>query len=143
MRLLTIWFGANDACLPRAFQHVPLDKFSANLSTLIQMVTSATSPWYSPTTKIILITPPPFNSSQWSAFLQTKIPPGEMDRTPENTARYAQAVRDVGAKEKIPVLDVFSAIVDAADGDEKALEKYLSDGLHLTEEGYTVSQIEQ
>ncbi len=38
LRLLTIWFGANDAVLPEFVQHVPLDEFAANLRTLIQMV---------------------------------------------------------------------------------------------------------
>jgi lysophospholipase L1-like esterase len=135
MRLLTIWYGANDACLPHSHQHVPLDKFTENLSTLVQMVTSPTSSWYSPVTKIVLITPPPFNPSQWNAKHKSE----KDDRTPENTAKYAQAVRDVGVKENVPVVDMFSAIMDATHEQEKELERYLSDGLHLTAEGYTVS----
>jgi len=62
--LLTIWFGCNDACLSGSPQHVPLTTFAANLTTLIQMVRSPESPYYSPITKIILINPPPINSFQ-------------------------------------------------------------------------------
>ena len=143
MRLLTIWFGANDACLSHSVQHVPLEKFSENLTKLIQMVTSATSSWYSPITNIILITPPPFNPAQWMEVLLSRDPSSQMDRTPENTARYAQAVRGVGEKAKIPVVDVHSEILNAAGGKLEALRKYLSDGLHLTEEGYKVCIISE
>lgn len=130
VRLLTIWFGANDACIPSSKQHVPLERFQNNLLQLIDMVKSPTSQWYSPETKILLITPPPINTHQWTA-----------DRTFDNTAAYAQAVRDVGAKAGVPLVDAWQAIWNNASQDEQALSKYLSDGLHLTSVGYGVSSI--
>lgn len=35
-------------------------------------------------------------------------------------------------------MDAFQVMMDGVGGDEKALPKYLSDGLHLTAEGYSV-----
>ncbi|EJD06068.1 SGNH hydrolase [Fomitiporia mediterranea MF3/22] len=138
IRLLTIWYGANDACLPSSVQHVPIDKYESNLTHLIHMVRDPSSTWHSPETRILLITPPPINLHQW---LESKDPDGtthKKDRDFGVTAEYAQKVRDVGAKEKIPVVDVWKALWDAAGQKEDALSRYLSDGLHLTPEGYSV-----
>ena len=108
-------------------QHVPFEKFKANLSHLIDMVRSPTSEWFSPETKIILITPPPINTHQWTA-----------ERTFENTASYAQAVCDVGSKEHVVVVNAWQALWDSAGKEEQKLSKFLSDGLHLTAQGYGV-----
>src|SRR4051812_46732930 len=95
IRILSIWFGANDACVPPSRQHVPLDKFVSNLTHFIQMVHSPASDYYSPDTRILLLTPPPINHFQRE---------DDKDRVFDVTAKYAQAVRDVGAKENIPVV---------------------------------------
>jgi hypothetical protein len=34
IKLMTIWFGTNDSVLEGESQHVPLDKYKANLSHL-------------------------------------------------------------------------------------------------------------
>lgn len=136
MRLLTIWYGANDATLPFSIQHIPLDEYKKNLSVLINLVASPDSEYYSPVTKIILISPPPFNAEQWKEHIS---PGHEMDREFENTRRYAEAVKDVGTQEGLPVVDAWQAIWDAAGREETGLPKFLSDGLHLTSEGYTVN----
>jgi hypothetical protein len=92
------------------------------------MVKSPTSAYYSPETRIILITPPPVNTKQWDST----------SRAFETTRLYAGAVREVGEKENVPVADVWTKIFDAAGRSEEACEKYLSDGLHLTSDGYNV-----
>ena len=61
-----------------------------------------------------------------------------MERQNEVTTQYAQVVREVGAQMKVSVADVAKALWDAASGEEAALRPYLSDGLHLTPEGYSV-----
>jgi len=137
-RLLTIWFGANDACLPFHFQHVPLEKYADNLRQFIHMVSHPDSAWYSPETKIVLITPPPINSHQWRANLEARDPPQQVDRQFDVTAAYAQAVRDVGKEKNVLVVDAFQALWDVAGHEERGLSKYLSDGLHLTVDGYEV-----
>lgn len=102
------------------------------------MLSSPSSPYHSPQTRILLITPPPINTYQRGADLSTRDPPVNLDREFDVTAQYAQAVRDVGAKESVPVVDVFSALWEAVGHDERALSKYLGDGLHLNADGYTV-----
>lgn len=126
MELLTIWFGANDAAPPPSPQHVPRDRYKANLVHLVNMVKSPTSAYYSPDTRIILITPPPVNTYQWATrvFAETKL--------------YAEAVREVGAEVGVPVADVWTEIWEAAGRDERACERFLQDGLHLNAAGYEV-----
>ncbi|KAL4068068.1 SGNH hydrolase-type esterase domain-containing protein [Scleroderma citrinum] len=126
VELLTIWFGANDAAPPPSLQHVPREEYMQNLKYLVDMIRSPTSPYYSPHTRIILITPPPVNSHQRS------------DRVFDITKSYAEAAKETGSALQLPVADVWTAIWEASGKDEKALEKYLHDGLHLNAAGYEI-----
>ena len=45
----------------------------------------------------------------------------------------------VGKKENVPVVDTFSLLWNAVGGDEKKLDGYLTDGLHLNEQSYKVT----
>ncbi|KAL4896854.1 SGNH hydrolase-type esterase domain-containing protein [Aspergillus ambiguus] len=139
VKLMTVFFGANDACLPGTFQHVPLDKYKENLKQLIQhpMVTAQG-------TKIIVITPPAVNEYQMD--------PGDgtpLARTASHTKIYADAAREIATSSGIPVADAWTAFMTAAgwkEGDalvgskeipnNTKLESLLTDGLHLTTEGY-------
>jgi len=138
VRILTIWFGANDAAIEPSPQHIPLPKFISNLKHLVHMVTSPASPHHSPLTRIILITPPPVNTYQRGDDLGSRDPPQLLDRTFETTRKYAEAVVDVGKQEDIPVIDVWNALYDAAGREERALEQFLQDGLHLNAAGYEI-----
>jgi lysophospholipase L1-like esterase len=64
IRILTIWFGANDACVPPSPQHVPLPKFISNLKDMISLAKSSnsTSGNDTPETRILLISPPPVST---------------------------------------------------------------------------------
>ncbi|KAF8843612.1 SGNH hydrolase [Paxillus ammoniavirescens] len=126
VQLLTIWYGANDAAPLPSSQHVPRDRFKANLIHLVNMVKSPTSAYYSPHTRIILITPPPVNTYQWSG------------RDFNQTSLYAGAVKEAGHQTGVPVADVWTEIWEAAGQDEKSCEKFLSDGLHLNAAGYEI-----
>ncbi|KAF9577559.1 hypothetical protein BGW38_007148, partial [Lunasporangiospora selenospora] len=66
IQFLTIFMGANDACLPGSVQHVDLDQYESNLRSLIDSVHDPTSPTYSPETKIILICPPMIDEPRWA-----------------------------------------------------------------------------
>ena len=94
----------------------------------MDMVRSPTSAYYSPDTRIILITPPPVNTHQWT------ISP----RVFTETKSYAEAVKEVGAEVDVPVADVWTEIWEAAGRDERACEQFLDDGLHLNAAGYEV-----
>lgn len=138
VRLLTIWYGANDSCIPPSIQHVPLPTFITNVTTLVRKVTSPSSPHYSPVTRIILITPPPVNTHQRAADLATRDPPKLLDREFEVTRQYAEAVKDVGRKEQVPVVDMWTLLWDASGHVEENLSEFLEDGLHLNVKGYEV-----
>ncbi|PPQ68938.1 hypothetical protein CVT25_009032 [Psilocybe cyanescens] len=138
IRVLAIWFGANDACIQPSPQHVPLAKFSRNLKQMVEMVKSPESPRYSPATRIILISPPPVNTLARRADLEARNPPLVLDREFEITRAYSEAVREVASAQGVAFVDVWTAIWDAADRKEESLSKFLGDGLHLNEDGYKV-----
>jgi hypothetical protein len=103
------------------------------------MPTSPTSPWYSPTTRVLLITAPPINAAQRDAEYAGRQPPLDPDRTHENTKAYAQAVVDIGKKRGLAVADLWTALWKKAGETEAGLETLLPDGLHCNEASYTVS----
>jgi isoamyl acetate esterase len=141
VRLLAIWFGTNDAAILPSAQHVPLPRFIVNMKGLVHMITQPTSPHYSPNTRIALITPPPVNTYQRGALLAQRDPPINLDRDFEVTRQYAIAVKDVGIDEGVAVVDVWTKIWDAAGQEERELERFLWDGIHLNAEGYQVSAL--
>ncbi|EXJ69280.1 uncharacterized protein A1O5_07316 [Cladophialophora psammophila CBS 110553] len=136
VQLMTIFFGANDACLPGHPQHVPLANYRQALKSII------TSPGVElHQTKCLLITPPPVD--EWQL--------GSTERTAEHTATYASACREVGKEMSIPVLDLWTIFMSKAGWKEgstgalvgskdaprnEVLGKLLNDGLHLTTKGY-------
>ncbi|KAG6831291.1 hypothetical protein H0H92_011498 [Tricholoma furcatifolium] len=141
IRLLTIWFGANDACIKPSPQHVPVDKFAANLRDWVDLVHSPTSEYYSPQTRIILISPPPVNTYQRRADLESREEPRSLDREFGTTRQYAEAVKNVAREKNVAFTDVWTALWEAADKDEQSLSKFLYDGLHLNAEGYQVRSL--
>lgn len=107
VRFMTIFFGANDACLPGSPQHVPLDVYKENLTRIIQHpATVAQNP------HILLLTPPPVNEYQLQGFDESK-GNAHPSRTAAFTKEYAEAVREVGASLGVPVVDVWKAFMSA------------------------------
>lgn len=137
----TIWFGANDAVLPHRPQCVPLPKFKENLRTLHSMILSPSSPFYSPSTVVIFITPPPVDLEIRAKDCAARFPDWsweKMDREVERTRSYAEAVKEVASQVGVESVDVWTAITKEAQGTAEGLGKYLVDGLHLTADGYSV-----
>ncbi|RCI03106.1 hypothetical protein CU098_012489 [Rhizopus stolonifer] len=132
IQLMTIFFGANDAALPITGQHVPLNRYKSNIKAMIDMIRNPTSPFYNPKLRLILITPPPLNESQWSKHCEER---GEqLNRFNKAAREYAECVMDIGRETQTPVADIWSRIMDkAVDSD---LSDFLLDGLHLNEKGY-------
>lgn len=107
----TIFFGANDARLPNTpgfSQTIPLENFRENIIKLAthELVTAHNA-------QVILLTPPPVDERLCLATDKAK-GIDVMRRTAENTARYAEAVRQVGKQLKLPVVDVWSAFMKLA-----------------------------
>jgi isoamyl acetate esterase len=87
---------------------------------------------------VVLITPPPINTYQREADLSSRNPPVDLDRRFDVTQQYAEAVKEVGESNRVPVADVWTALWNKANHDEKALAEFLTDGLHLNTAGYEV-----
>lgn len=132
VRLITIWFGANDASLPGFLQHVPLSRFSENLTTMVRAIRAPESQWYSPETRLLLITPPPIHIPSMKIDLQPT-------RTFDVTKAYAEEFKKVGEAENVPVVDAWTRIWEATGKNKEAVKGFLTDGLHLGKSGYEVS----
>ncbi|GAA5900736.1 hypothetical protein JCM6882_007652 [Rhodosporidiobolus microsporus] len=139
IRLLFVWFGANDATLPPSPQSITLERFKENLNTIHTLLSSPSSPYSSPSTQLVYITPPPVDAEARNAELASRDPPRAPDRDRERTRLFAEAVKDVARERGVPSVDVWSAVTrEAEERDGGKLGRYLGDGLHLTAEGYRV-----
>ncbi|KAH9857702.1 SGNH hydrolase [Lenzites betulinus] len=138
VRLLVIWFGANDAApLPKA-QYVPLARFRANLAAMVGTVRARESPRFDARTRVLLMTPPPVSTPLRARAQKAKEPPRELDREFGTTQAYAEAVGEVGRELGVPVVDLWGRLYEEAGRDEVGMERFLTDGLHLNEEGYAI-----
>lgn len=102
----------------------------ANLVTLVQMVRDPSSKWYSPNTRIVLISAPPIveddrlkgQMTRWREYVAlggaTEDCPPSLDRDVENTERYAAAAVEVGRELGIPTVDLWHAVVNRAGGND-------------------------
>lgn len=144
----TIFFGANDARLPDTpgfSQTVSIYQYRENLVKIaMHPAVQAHRP------QLILITPPPVEERLGLANDQEK-GINVVRRTAENTARYAEVVRQVGKELNVPVLDVWTAFMEEAGWKEgeplpgsssieqnPVLVELLHDGLHLTGPAYKI-----
>ncbi|BGP53680.1 isoamyl acetate-hydrolyzing esterase [Rhodotorula sphaerocarpa] len=135
--LFCVWYGANDAAVPPSPQSLTIEQFKANLNTILDLLRRPDSPYYSPRTQLLLITPPPVDANTRNADLANRHPPRQPDRDSERTRRFAEAVKEVALASKLPVLDAWG-LIDQAAARDGGLDKYLNDGLHLTADGYQV-----
>ena len=138
VRLMTVFFGANDACVPGEAQHVPIDLFKENLKRIVT--------WEgvkSHETRVMLVTPGPVDEWQLDGDA----------RNVETTNEYADVVKRVAAEEGVSCVDMWGVMMGLAgwrQGQEEALQgskkrersevldELLGDGLHFTEKGYDV-----
>ena len=150
--LYTLCIGANDAVLPPLSpsrrQFVALDDFASHVSAIARLLLGANRG----RSAVVLITPPATDPHAWAAFCAERdsgagapLPP--FIRSAANTARYAQAVKDVGAELQLPVIDLFTltspAAVEEVEGGASVEPSttpnpFLVDGLHLSSRGNVV-----
>jgi lysophospholipase L1-like esterase len=138
IRILAVWFGANDACVKPSPQHVPLNTFTSNLEKFVDLVHSPESVYYSPSTRIVLMSPPPVNTYQRVVDLASRPVPLVLDRDFETTRAYANAVKGVAQAKRVAFVDIWTEFWQAAGEQERALDRYLIDGLHPNAEGFRV-----
>lgn len=107
---------------------------------MIDQLYDSSSPHYSPSTAIFLVTCPPLDYEAHKKDLETRLGPGfPVDRTEERTATFAAAAAEVAAVRGVSLVNAHAAILAACGSDSpRQLGRFLSDGLHLTSEGYSV-----
>jgi lysophospholipase L1-like esterase len=148
-----ILFGANDAAvpLPTNFQHVPLDKYKANLTRIVNhpIITS-----HKP--KIFIVTPPPLDQIRVTVLDMEHGHPAAARQT-KVSAAYSEAARQVAAENAgVTLIDLHKALMyraiemtpgfdpkgpalgDPEGGIRGYLEHLLPDGLHLSAESYRI-----
>ncbi|KAJ1840756.1 isoamyl acetate-hydrolyzing esterase [Coemansia sp. RSA 2703] len=148
VQLLLIFFGANDAVLKPGYQHVPLDVFAANMRYLVSLVKDPDSEYYSPETRVALITPPPLGERLYNRTSATS-DVNPIKRTNTMAKAYSEAVKDAANDLGVPCIDLWTSIEDRvhratiaeqassgiAPSPYDGYEKYLLDGLHLNANG--------
>jgi lysophospholipase L1-like esterase len=142
IKLLTVWYGANDACAPGGVgnQHVPLDEYVASLEAITRYPVLEAHK-----TAILILTPPPVDEHQFDAV---------NPRTAARTAEYAAACRELAHRLGCPLVDVWKLFMAEAGYDadnvsqqssllgskaappSSVLKELLWDGLHLSTKGY-------
>lgn len=138
VKLVTIFFGANDAALPdqgSSRQHVPLPEYRTNLESF---VTKAQESY--PNAKIIVISPPPVHAPQrlaWQKKRYGEKATGIVERTSDYTAKYADICEEVAKKKNVACMDLFLAMTASADFVDRDIGRFFYDGLHFSATGHT------
>jgi phosphopantetheinyl transferase/lysophospholipase L1-like esterase len=132
VKLVLLFFGANDAVLPGFMQHVPLDEYIHNVEHIVHSAQLQD--------KVIVVTPPPID---------------EYTTGPERHARvtkeYAEALQAWCSKHDVPCADVWCAFMDhlgwqpgqplpgdKANPRSQELTELFRDGLHPVSSGYRI-----
>ena len=136
VRIMTVFFGANDACLPGSVQYVPIDEYAACIKSIVQHDLVRRQG-----TKVVLIIPAPVDEYQLS----------NDQRTAANTKLYADTCRRIGQELQLPMVDLWSLFMKQAGWDGRSelvgsrkcersevLGELLSDGLHFTAMAYSI-----
>ncbi|KAK4259668.1 hypothetical protein QN277_005976 [Acacia crassicarpa] len=126
---VTVFFGANDACLQdrcSGFQHVPLHEYKHNLHSIVSFFKKR---W--PDTHVLLITPPPIDEDARLRFPYVENKQGLPERTNEAAGHYARACTDIAGECGVPVIDLWTKMQHCPEWKKE----YLSDGLHLSQSG--------
>lgn len=130
----TIFFGANDAALlgrNSERQHVPIEEYKENLRKIVQHLKQC-----SPTMLVVLITPPPVDEEGRMEYARSVYGDKAMkdpERTDEVTGNYANQCVALAKELGVPFVNLWSKMQES-----EGWQKYLSDGLHLTQEGNAV-----
>lgn len=129
--LVLIFFGANDAALPDQDPHhyVPLEEYARNLNALIHRVNTL---YDNP--RILLIAPPPIHHEQRLQYQKQRYKEkatGVLERTLENTGKYAATCVEVAKECNIPYIDLYHDMLQQAHWDT-----FFHDGLHFAPAGH-------
>ncbi|KAJ2850075.1 isoamyl acetate-hydrolyzing esterase [Coemansia brasiliensis] len=145
MQLFILFFGTNDAQVLSQKGSTPIDKYHANMHSIISLLQNPQSNYYSPNTRILVITPPPVGERMVQAkLLKANQPTPFLNR---RTAKYAEVAKQVAREARVPYVDLFTEIQirvekeQAKEGSSskyEGYENYLYDGVHLDYNGNTL-----
>lgn len=135
--LVVVQFGINDSAVdvwkkpPAVEPRVPLEQFEANLRTIVQTLTARGVP-------VALMTPNPL---RWTPRLRELYnrPPYDLTANDGMNVRlrdYAEAVRRIAGREKVGLVDIFSAFTDQERRTGVSVDQFLLDGMHPNERGH-------
>ncbi|KAJ1964723.1 isoamyl acetate-hydrolyzing esterase, partial [Dipsacomyces acuminosporus] len=93
VRLLILFFGANDSVLEGYDKHVPLAAFSENLRYIASLIRDPKSRFYAPETRILFVTPPTIGDKMYGYYAGKYGLP--VKRKNKVTKLYAEAVKAV------------------------------------------------
>lgn len=135
VKIITIWFGANDASLAKhnPHHHVPIEEYQNNLKRLVILAKESY-----PMASLVMITPPPVHHDQRFAYQKKRYgdkATGILERTLDNAEKYADACKTVACQLDVPCLNMFDLMVREG-GENCGFGKYLWDGLHFSSEGH-------
>mmetsp|Transcript_34149 Transcript_34149/g.72765 ORF Transcript_34149/g.72765 Transcript_34149/m.72765 type:complete len:271 (-) Transcript_34149:73-885(-) len=134
VRLVTIFFGANDASDPvlNERHHVPLGRYMSNLREIASLARSN----FGPSVGIILISPPPVCHDGRLRYQKERYKDsatGELERTLELSGKYAAGAGEVAKELGLHFIDLWTTMQFTPSGGEReGWRDFLSDGLHLS-----------
>lgn len=136
VKLVTIFFGANDASDPtlNARQHIPLDRFKSNIQEIASLIRKN----FGAEAKIIVMSPPPVDHEGRLKFQKEQYKEkatGKLERTLERSGEYSLAAKEAAKELNVPFLDLWTNMQFTSSKVEKPWRNYLCDGLHLSSEG--------
>ncbi|KAJ1915553.1 isoamyl acetate-hydrolyzing esterase [Mycoemilia scoparia] len=144
VRLLTLFFGTNDAVLPGFPQHIEIPDYLKNMEAMVNMVRDPKSEFYHPDTRILFIAPGPVHVGMWNRQVGST---GQLDlidsRDNNYVKQYCQALVDLGKKLNIPTVDSWNLIMDqinnlpsdVRNGEWNGFDRFFVDGLHPNDLG--------
>lgn len=103
IKLTTVFFGANDACIPGQLQHVDLDSYIKALREIFDHLHAQKQ---QKQIEIVVITPPPVNEHQ-----SGRMPNGQFQRQAGITSQYAQAAQRLAQNLGLPCVDLWTLLM--------------------------------
>ncbi|KAJ2553744.1 isoamyl acetate-hydrolyzing esterase [Coemansia sp. RSA 1797] len=142
LQMLFIFIGANDARLPSKTDSSTLEEYQANLHAIISLLRDPDSEYYSPKTRILIITPPPIGE----LMIQSYTPTFAADPFVFNnrTRLFAEMAKQVAREAGVPSIDLYSEIENRVREEQATgtwsstydgYDNYLVDGVHLNNKG--------
>ena len=137
--LVIVQFGINDSAVdvwksPRPTRpRIELADFRTNLDKIVQIVRRSGA-------AIVLMTPNPVRWTETMKEMYGHPPykPDDPDGFNVLVKDYAQAVRDIARREKVPLVDVYQAFTDHGGGPKHSVDELLEDGVHPGDRGHEI-----